>query len=290
MADSDFSLPDDDAAARRRELGGFLRARRAEVPRTRYALPPGGRGRTVGLRREEIAVLAGVSVTWYTWLEQGRPINPSRQVLTAVGEVLGLSPAERAYVFELAGYAGGAALAAGGALGGEMSPGLQQLLEALHPNPAFVLAADWSIIGWNGGYAALFPQILDLPLGERNLLRLVFTSDEVRAMLPNWERDSRRFLGDFRAEGAARLGAGPVADLIADLQRSSPHFAKAWREHELVGFADGRRVFHHREVGELVFEHHRLTPAVSPELNLIVYLPDPTGPTAQRLLGLVGRG
>ena len=290
MADSDFSLPDDDAAARRRELGGFLRARRAEVPRTRYALPPGGRGRTVGLRREEIAVLAGVSVTWYTWLEQGRPINPSRQVLTAVGEVLGLSPAERAYVFELAGYAGGAVLAAGLGVGAQISPGLQQLLEVLHPNPAFVLAADWSIIGWNGGYAALFPQILDLPLAERNLLRLVFTSDEVRAMLPNWERDSRRFLGDFRAEGAARLGAGPVADLIADLQRSSPHFARAWREHELVGFADGRRIFHHPQVGELVFEHHRLTPAVSPELNLIVYLPDPSGPTAQRLTGLEERG
>lgn len=288
MADSGFSLHDD-AAARRQELGGFLRARRAEVPRTRFALPPAARGRLVGLRREEVAVLAGVSVTWYTWLEQGRSINPSRQVLAAVGEVLGLSPAERAYVFELSGYAGGAVVGRGGGVDAEMGASLQQLLEVLHPNPAFVLAADWSIIGWNRGYAALFPQILELPLAERNLLRLVFTSPQVRAMLPDWEHDSRRFLGDFRAEGAARLGAGPVAELIADLQGSSAHFARAWRDHELGGFADGRRVFHHPQVGELVFEHHRLTPAVSPDLNLIIYLPEPGGATAARMEELVAQ-
>lgn len=128
---------------RRRELGAFLRVRREHLVRADYGLPPVGRSRTTGLRREEIAYLSGVSVTWYTWLEQGRDINPSRQVLEAIALEMRLSAAERAYVLELAGFA---------PLPHSATPDpapvpdhLLRLVENLVPSPAFVVSADWSI-------------------------------------------------------------------------------------------------------------------------------------------------
>src|ERR1700712_2766195 len=140
-------------AGRRSELGAFLRARREQMPRAEHGLPPLPRGRVNGLRREEVSYLCGVSVTWYTWLEQGRQITPSRQVLDAVAATLRLSGAEHEYLLGLAGYA--AQRPSGPQAVAPAPPHIQRLLDELGDPPAYALAAAWSIAGGNAAYASL---------------------------------------------------------------------------------------------------------------------------------------
>lgn len=273
---------------RRRELGAFLRTRRQHLVRADYGLPPVGRSRTAGLRREEIAYLSGVSVTWYTWLEQGRDINPSRQVLEAIALEMRLSAAERAYALELAGFA---------PLPHSSTPDpaavpdhLLRLVENLVPSPAFVVSADWSIGGWNRAYELLYPGIASIVPADRNLLRFIFTDPYVRQMLPDWPITSRRFLAEYRAEAGALLGDPRHRALVDRLQQQSPEFAQAWAEHEVGRFTSRERRFHHPEAGELVFEHHRLTPSDLPDLHIVIYLPLDATNTRTKLEALLSGG
>jgi transcriptional regulator with XRE-family HTH domain len=274
-----------DDAARRAELGGFLRARRGQVDRADFGLPPIARSRARGLRREEVAYLSGVSVTWYTWLEQGREINPSRQVLDAVARNLRLTPAEHGYVLGLAGYSFRAAPAVPDA---QAAPDhLRHLLEALDAAPAFAVGGDWSIAAWNRAYEALYPGVASVPPADRNLLWLVFTDPYVRKMLPNWERDSRHFLAEFRAESGARLGEPGHTALVERLKLASPEFLREWRDHTVAGFTSRERLFHHPAIGDLTFEHHRLTPSDDPSLHVVIYTPLAGTPTAERIARLL---
>ncbi|MGN6426602.1 MAG: helix-turn-helix transcriptional regulator [Leifsonia sp.] len=258
-----------DADDRRRELGRFLRARREQAPRAEYGLPPVGRTRDTGLRREEIAYLSGVSVTWYTWLEQGRPINPSRSVLDAVARTLRLSSPEHEYLLSLAGF--GLAPPATTVAVEDAPPHLQRLLDALDPNPAFALAPDWGIVGWNRGYADLYPRVAVVPRAERNLLWLVYTDPAVRELLPDWEETSGRFLAEFRAETGPRSGDAAVRALVERLRGASPEFALAWERYDIGGFESRERRFHHPRDGDVRLEHHQLTPADRPDLRIIAY-------------------
>ncbi len=184
----------DSGTWRRGELGDFLRTRRGQLVRADLGLPPVGRRRTTGLRREEVAFLSGVSVTWYTWLEQGRDIQPSRQVLDAIARTLRLSPPEHAYVLSLAGYSAPPPPAE--PIPQAAPPHVQRLLDALDSYPAYAIAPDWGISGWNPAYARLYPNVAAVPVSDRNLLWLVFTDPYVRDLLPDWESDSRRFLAN----------------------------------------------------------------------------------------------
>ncbi|GAB3058554.1 helix-turn-helix transcriptional regulator [Sediminivirga luteola] len=256
---------------RRKELGAFLRKRRERALRADYDLPPVGRSRTTGLRREEIAYLAGVSVTWYTWLEQGREINPSRQVLDAVALTLRLSAPEHDYVLSLAGFV--PLPREDAPLPARMPAHLQRLVDAQLPAPAFAVTPGWSIGGWNRAYELLYPGIGRIAPPERNLLALIFTDPDVRRMLPDWEMTSRRFLAEYRAEAGGLLGHPAHTALITRLRRLSAEFAEAWDQHEVGRFASRERTFLHPDAGELVFEHHRLIPSDAPELHIVVYLP-----------------
>lgn len=268
---------------RRRELGQFLRDRRANLVRADQGLPPIGKSRVLGLRREEVAAFAAVSVTWYTWLEQGRDINASRQVLEAIGRVLRLSPAEQAYLLALGGYA---ALPAAEVPAIEAPPRhLQGLLDALD-FPAFAIAPDWGIAGWNNAYAGLYSRITEITAAERNLLWLIFTDPLLRQMLPDWEETSRYFVAEFRAEAGPRLGSVAHTALVAKLSAASEEFARIWAAHGVQGFASRQRIFVHPEVGELVFEQHRLVPSDAPELHFVLYVPVPGTPTRERLAEL----
>ncbi len=267
----------------RRELGAFLRKRREQVVRADYALPPVGRGRELGLRREEVAYLSGVSVTWYTWLEQGRDINPSRQVLDAVAVQLRLTGPEHEYVLALAGLAPLPAMASPEPT--RAPAHLQRLIDAQLPSPAFAVAPDWSIGGWNRAYEILYPDIARVDPADRNLLVLIFTDPYVRRMLPDWELTSRRFLAEYRADAGPLLGRPAHVALVDRLQRQSPDFARAWAEHEVERFSSRERRFVHPEAGELIFEQHRLIPSDHPTLHLVIYLPDPD--TATRLRSLL---
>lgn len=269
----------------RAELGAFLRRRRNEVVRADYDLPPVGRGRTKGLRREEIAFLSGVSVTWYTWLEQGRGINASRQVIDAVAVNLRLTEAEHDYVLGLAGFAPPPRPVL--AEPAPVPPHVQHLLDALDPAPAFALTPHWDIAAWNRAYEGLFPAVREAEATQRNLLQFIFTDPWVRSMLPDWERTSRQFLAEYRAEAGGRAGGPQHVRLVGHLRAESEEFSRAWDAHEVERFASRRREFLHPVVGRLVFEQVNIVPQDAPDLHVVSYLPlpeDGTPENAARLL------
>jgi transcriptional regulator with XRE-family HTH domain len=269
----------------RRELGEFLRSRRHQVDPGDTGLPPGGARRTPGLRREEVALLSGVSSTWYTWLEQGRDIHPSRQVVDALARTLRMSPAEHGYVLRLTGHLGPAP-----ADPAQEVPGhVQRLLDALGPSPAYALTADWTIAAWNRAYERLYPGVARVPAAGRNLLELVFTDPAVRSLLADWETDSRRFLTQFRAEVGPRLADPVVVDLVSRLEAASPSFRAGWASHDVDRFSSAERRFEHPEVGTLLLEHHQLTPADAPGLQVVVYTAADGGGSAARLAALAGQ-
>lgn len=210
-----------------------------------------------------------MSVTWYTWLEQGRDISPSRQVLDAVVRALRLTVAEHDYVLALSGFAPVRPAAAGAV---EAAPEhVQRFLDALADQPAYALAPDWGLAGWNRAYQALYPNVATAAPEERNLLWLVFTDPYVRVLLDDWEVTSRRFLAEFRAEMGLRLGDPRYLDLVARLVDASPEFRAGWESHDIRGFESRERVFHHPAAGRLVFEHHQLRPSDQPSIQLVVY-------------------
>lgn len=269
--------------AARAELGGFLRMRREAVDRSAHDLPP-IRGRQIGLRREEVAFLSAISVTWYTWLEQGRDINPSRQVLDAIGETLLLSPADQTYVLSLAGFSpGGAQLTPDP---GEPPEHLLRLLEAFGRSPAFAIDLDWEITAWNRAYAALYPRVRMVARADRNLLWLVFTDPSIRELMPDWEVESRRFVSEYRIQNGARLDDPGVSTLLDRLRTESREFDRVWNDHTIEGFQTRIRRFDHRTIGEIELEYHRLTPADLPDLNIVVYTP--ATPAADRQLDRMG--
>ncbi|TFV89707.1 XRE family transcriptional regulator [Blastococcus sp. CT_GayMR20] len=265
--------------ATRRELAEFLRSRRRQLDPRAVGLPAGGNRRTPGLRREEVALLAGVSHTWFTWLEQARDIRPSRQVIDALARTLLLTPAEHEYVLHLSGH--------GGRPPGEdadaMPVHVQRLLDALGTSPAYAITANWAIVGWNRAYERFYPGVARVPASDRNLLWLVFTDPAVRELLGDWTTDSRRFLTQFRAEVGPRLADRDVADLVDRLRAASPHFREGWASHDVDRFSSGERRFEHPVVGTLLLEHHQLTPADAPGLHLVVYTAADGSETAARL-------
>jgi transcriptional regulator with XRE-family HTH domain len=267
----------------RRELADFLASRRRQLAPAAVGLPAGTNRRTPGLRREEVALLAGVSHTWYTWLEQGRDIRPSRQVVDALARTLQLSAAEREYVLRLSGNDPVTTVEALDA----MPEHLQGLMDALGSSPAYAITSSWSIVGWNRAYERLYPGVAELAPGDRNLLWVVFTDPAVRELLGDWDADSRRFLTQFRAEVGPRLADPAVVDLVTRLQAASPAFREGWASHDVDRFTSTERRFEHPAVGSLVLEHHQLTPADAPGLQLVVYTAAGAG-SAAKLAELAG--
>jgi len=278
----------DSDAVLRHELGDFLRARRAQLRRADFGLGPVARSRATGLRREEVAYLSGVSVTWYTWLEQGRDINPSGQVLDAIARTLRLSVAEHGYVRSLASRPLVRQVPA--PIPSAMPAHIQRLLDALRDCPAFAIAPDWGIAGWNAAYEALYPNVAKVPAADRNLLWLVFTDPYVRDMLPDWDVTSRRFLAEFRAEAGPRLGDPACTFLVERLTEASESFRAGWKSHDVEGFASRERLFCHPLAGDLQLEQHRLAPSDHPDLHLIIYTPVPATDAAGRLRLMIGEG
>lgn len=273
---------------RRTELGGFLRARRDHLVRADFGLPAGGRSRRTGLRREEVSYLSGVSVTWYTWLEQGRDINPSRQVLDALASTLRLTVAEHSYLLSMAGFA---PLRPAEGLAATAAPDhVQRFMDALDGYPALALAPDWGIAGWNSAYAALYPGVETASPAERNLLWLVFTDPYVRGLLPDWAVTSRRFLAEFRAQAGPRLGDPAYLGLVSRLVEASPEFHHGWQNHDIQGFESRERLFEHPRVGLLHLEHHQMAPSDHPDLQVIVYTPVAGTSAAERLRLLTAPG
>lgn len=256
---------------RRSDLSEFLRARRAAVSPEEVGLAAGGRRRTPGLRREEVALLAGVSVSWYTWLEQGRPINASVEVLDAVARVLRLDPVERDHLFELAGHPTHGVRATTGDV--TVPEGLDALLDLLEPAPAYVLGPRWEYLAWNRAQARLYPALDTLPADERNLVWSVFARPEGRALIVDWEHESRRVLSQFRADITAHREDPATVALVERLRAASPEFDAWWPRHDVAGLTSRRRRFRGPDAAVLTFAYQVLIPAGSPDARLVVQLP-----------------
>jgi transcriptional regulator with XRE-family HTH domain len=265
-------------------LGQFLRARRKQLVRAELGVPP-TTGRTAsGLRREEVAYLAGVSITWYTWLEQGRDVTPSRQVLDSLARTLRLSHAEHVYLLALAGY---------GAPHPNPDPGpdaipadVARLLEAFADFPAMAVTTDWTILAWNAAYEAVYPNVAKVAVAERNFLWLLFTDPYLRTLIPDWERTAVYNVASFRAEAGTRLDEPPFADLVGRLLRTSDAFRSAWESFDIDTMPSRERHFRHPEVGDLHVEQHILAPSDHPRLRLVTFIPVADSDTAIKMRSL----
>ena len=263
----------------REDLADFLRRSRAAVDPEQVGLPSGSRRRAPGLRREEVALLAGVSVTWYTWLEQGRPINASRSVLDALARTLLLDDAQHDHLLALA----AADESTWPPTDDPLPDALVRALDAFSPNPAYVLGPRWEYLGWNESQGRLYPQVSQLDETDRNLLAIVFTDPTARALITDWPSEARHLLSQFRADTASIRSDPVVVALVDRLLAESPEFAAWWPHHDVSGFHTRLRRYHHRAAGELCFEYQQFTPAEWPRYRLVVQLPVPDDDSAARL-------
>jgi len=269
---------------RRSELADFLRKRRAALQPEEVGLQSGGRRRTPGLRREEVAQLAGVGATWYTWLEQGRDVRASLDVLEALARGLRLTPAERIHLILLG---RGEEAPPCPAPAERVSPTVRRLIENLGANPAYLLGRRWDYLAWNDACTALFGDFGELPRAARNHVWQMFTDPARREMMCDWEQGSRLCVAKFRADSAHHLGDPAFEQLIEALRSASPEFCKAWRRHEVARGGGGRKQLRHPTAGTLVFEHAVFTPAEAPEQRLILYSPTDERDTRAKLAELL---
>ncbi|AOO82786.1 helix-turn-helix transcriptional regulator [Bosea vaviloviae] len=259
-------------------LGVYLRSRRTKLDPASFGLA-GGRRRTAGLRREEVAQRANISATWYTWLEQGRGGSPSADVLDRIARALTLTDVEREHLF-LVGlgrppevrYRGSDAI----------TPRLQRLLDVLTYSPAIVRTATWDVVAWNRAAAAVLTDYGALPPDQRNVLRLIFCDPRVRAAQSEWESVARFVVATFRID-AARAGAdAEVAKLVDELSQASPEFASMWRDNNVQTHGDGVKRLRHPRLGSITLEYSAFAVDARPDLSLIVY--NPATPADRRLI------
>jgi transcriptional regulator with XRE-family HTH domain len=253
------------------ELGDFLRTRRARLMPEEVGLPRGSRRKTPGLRRAEVAQLVGVSVDWYTWLEQGRSITPSTQVLERLVQTLRLDAHERTHLFLLAQQQAPPALLLEPEI---VSPALQHFLDQFGVRPAFVSGRRWDILAWNDAGCAVFDDYRQRTAPrERNTIWGIFTNPLARQYIVNWEEDARHLLAQFRSSCGRYPEDPQLAELIHDLQLCSPEFRAWWPDHEVRSGQEGRKVLNHPQVGYLLFERLTFQVFDTPDLKVTVYTP-----------------
>jgi transcriptional regulator with XRE-family HTH domain len=255
--------------SRRAELAAFLRARRARISPADVGLPPGSRRRTPGLRREEVAQLAGVGVTWYTWLEQGRPIRASVQVLDAVSRALRLDKAEIEHLYRLADVP----VAPAGAPAVRVSPVLQEILDSLEPLPAMLLNARYDVLASNQAQQDLFAHWHTVPCEHHNVLWCCFTEPEVQRRFPNFDQEAPRMVATLRASFAQHLNEPAWTGFIRRLSAASPDFAELWTRHEVASPGSRTKHFLLPRAGLLRLRSTSLAVADMPEARIVVYTP-----------------
>jgi transcriptional regulator with XRE-family HTH domain len=286
-------MPRANAAEKRRELGDFIRAQRERLGPEDFGLARAGRRRTPGLRREEAAQLCGLSVTWYTWLEQGRDVAVSAAAIARFARALRLSRTERAYVFELAGRRdpdqGDGEIEV-------ITAAIEASLRAI-ASPAYILDRMWNARAWNAQASKLFVGWLDRPnvrpsgsasgragdrpdddpndntsdnASDRNLLRFIFLEPAARSLICDYDNRARRVVAEFRVGASAHLADRPIRDLIAELRGRSPLFARLWNKHTVLGREGGVRTFNHPRDGFLSFEQVTYNLASNPDMKLTI--------------------
>jgi transcriptional regulator with XRE-family HTH domain len=250
-------------------LGTFLRDRRMRLDPATFGFQP-GRRRTPGLRREEVAQRANISPTWYTWLEQGRGGAPSAHVLDRIAVGLMLTEPERNHLHVLA---FGHPPEPHYRQHESITPRLQRVLDAMPFSPAIIRTATWDVVAWNKAATVILTDYARLPRDRRNILRMIFSDERVRAAQDDWRNVARYVVGAFRAD-AARAGAGmEIRQLVDELSASSPEFKAMWDDNEIAAAREGIKRLHHPHLGAIELEFSSFAVEGRPDLNMMVYNP-----------------
>ncbi|MEU2624444.1 helix-turn-helix transcriptional regulator [Streptomyces sp. NPDC007157] len=263
------------------ELGDFLRSRRARIRPEEVGLPTHGRRRVPGLRREEVAQLAGVSVDYYIRLEQGRGPSVSDAVLDAIARVLRLDETEHAYLRTVA-RPGKDTKRARYSAGPRVRPGVQLLLDGMDRTAAFVLGRRMDVLAWNAlgdavnGFSALAP-------AERNVPRQVFLDPAAEDFYPDWAAVAAQTVANLRIDAGRHPDDPRMAALIGELSLKSADFRRLWADHEVKECAYGVKRIQHPVAGLLTLPYETLTVPTAPDQTVVAYTPEPGSETAERL-------
>jgi transcriptional regulator with XRE-family HTH domain len=260
---------------RRRELGAFLRSRRARLRPAEVGLADWGVRRVPGLRREEVAQLANVGLTWYTWLEQGRQARPSASVLTAIADALRLDAHEREHLFALArdpeDQAGGGEDHTGAHA--SAGPGLDTLVQDFEPTPVYAISARFDVLAHNRSARLLFGNLGPGPGGPANMLHLGFTDPRWRSLIADWEQEAARHVAMYRAAMTFHLDDPAWTALPARLAELSPDFARFWASSDVAGPERRLKRFRHPSAGSLTLHSTSLLMADDPMVRIVILYP-----------------
>jgi transcriptional regulator with XRE-family HTH domain len=267
------------------ELKEFLRTRRARIRPEDVGIPfDSGSRRVPGLRREELARLAGVSVDYYVRLEQGRTLNPSEAVLDAVARALRLDDAERAHLFDLAKPAPARRRRAGHRPQ-RVSAAMHQLLDNLDAaaNPAFILGRRMTMLAINKTARALICDFNALPARQRNKARFMFLDENARSLYVDWETVAAEIVAILRLDAGRHPDDPDLSALVGELSVKSEHFRRWWADHQVLVRTTGQKRYHHPIVGELTIDYQALTLPDDPEQTLFIYTTKPGTPSYEAL-------
>ena len=251
----------------RNELGDFLRSRREKLNPKAAGLPAGRRRRTPGLRREEVAELAGIGVDWYIRLEQGRSVSPSVTTVDALARALRLSKVEHVHLRALTRNADRRTFSRE-----NVPEAIRRVVESLN-QPAYVTGRRWDVLAWNKAAEEIF-SFSRLPEPDRNILILVLINPATRCLFgPSWNDEAKRIVAQFRATHDLWAGDPAFVELLERLRRGSPEFATWWKAHDIRAAASGRKQMSHPRKGMLRFEHASFQANDDPALKLVIYTP-----------------
>jgi transcriptional regulator with XRE-family HTH domain len=272
---------------RRSELARFLRTRRERISPSQVGLPVGKRRRTPGLRREELAVVAGVGTTWYAWLEQGRDITVSAPVLESLARTLQLDADERAHLFILAREQ---LPATPFPAEDTVDPALQLILETMGVYPAYVVCPSWHISAWNQAACQVYADFSTMSPRERNFLWFLFTDQRLRTRLVNWEGEAQHAQALFRASTQRYIGEAWLTEMVTDLEQVSPEFREWWPRYDVQGCNTGQVHLNHPLAGLLSMQATPFQLTGHPGLQMIVDTPVSGTDTLAKLTALSESG
>ncbi|WP_223069168.1 helix-turn-helix transcriptional regulator [Paenibacillus caui] len=267
-----------------RELADFLQTRRKRLSPQEAGLKSDlTRRRTPGLRREEVAALSGISLTWYTSLEQGRPIRVSEQVLESLSRTLKLDRDEKSYLFALAGLRVNSESKEHHGNDDAISPSLRLILQELHRFPAYIMGSRWDIVAWNGIAGEIFGYDDDMTDLERNVVWRMFIKEEYRQLFRHWEYIAKGMLAQFRNFYGKFADDPWFTDLVELLSESSQEFRTWWPQHEVLNTPEGSKELYHPELGVLDMDYSSFMLAEDQRMILTVFTPKPQSGTLEKL-------
>lgn len=267
------------------EMGRFLRARRTQTSPDQVGLSLGTNlRRTPGLRREELATLAGISIDYYVRLERGKETRPSPSVLDAIARALHLDDAEHQHLRELATRAARYAPEPPPPPSRTVGPHLKLVLETLRPSPAYVIGRSMDLLAWNPGGLALFAGLADWPATQRNIARYLFLHPTAPILFPDWDYQVRGCVARLRAQSGIDPDAPDLTNLVGELLLKSPDFVKLWERYDVISRKKIQKTFHHPEVGVLTLSGQSMYLEETPGQRLGVYTAEPGTPDHDAML------